>query len=334
MINESEILGHAAILCEKARLAPPINIKRLDGGKNNRVFLVQLSDNSKVVLKSYFHSESDLRNRLMAEWTFINYALAKSVINVPKPLVCDHEGRFGLYSFVDGVKLRPEEINTREIEEALKFVISLNSAPRDLTNIPKGSEACFSVEEHINTIDIRVNKLQLIDNKVPLAQEVQDFVKSVVNPKWAAVKANLLNKAQAQNQKIGPSSICISPSDFGFHNALANKTGVTFIDFEYAGIDDPAKLASDLFCCPEIQIDERFHSDFVGGLVDGLGLNQDDKSRCLYILPAYKIKWTCIILNHFLATSYSRRQFSNSEINLDHFESQLNKAKMKMDSLN
>ncbi len=35
----------------------------------------------------------------------------------------------------------------------------------------------------------------------------------------------------------------VSPSDFGFHNALLDDGGaISFLDFEYSGRDDPAKL--------------------------------------------------------------------------------------------
>ena len=41
---------------------------------------------------------------------------------------------------------------------------------------------------------------------------------------------------------------CLSPSDFGFHNALLEATGkLRFVDFEYAGWDDPAKTGVRLF---------------------------------------------------------------------------------------
>ena len=56
----------------------------------------------------------------------------------------------------------------------------------------------------------------------------------------------------------------MSPSDFGFHNALATPGGrLVFIDFEYAGWDDPAKLANDFFCQPAVPVDARFYDDFV-----------------------------------------------------------------------
>ena len=63
---------------------------------------------------------------------------------------------------------------------------------------------------------------------------------------------------------LSPDDCCLSPSDFGFHNALVDDDGqVTFLDFEYAGRDDPAKLVSDFFCQPEIPVPLDYHATFI-----------------------------------------------------------------------
>ena len=49
----------------------------------------------------------------------------------------------------------------------------------------------------------------------------------------------------------------LSPSDFGFHNALRRPDGrVVFLDLEYFGWDDPAKMISDFLLHPAL---ERFY---------------------------------------------------------------------------
>ena len=43
----------------------------------------------------------------------------------------------------------------------------------------------------------------------------------------------------------------LSPSDFGFHNALLEADGrLTFVDFEYFGWDDPVKIVADVMLHP------------------------------------------------------------------------------------
>ena len=60
-------------------------------------------------------------------------------------------------------------------------------------------------------------------------------------------------EAVEADQPLDPAERCLSPSDFGFHNAiLANDGRLRFIDFEYAGWDDPSKLICDFFCQPAV----------------------------------------------------------------------------------
>ena len=43
----------------------------------------------------------------------------------------------------------------------------------------------------------------------------------------------------------------LAPSDFGFHNTLRYANGaLAFVDFEYFGWDDPAKLTADIMLHP------------------------------------------------------------------------------------
>jgi hypothetical protein len=102
---------------------------------------------------------------------------------------------------------------------------------------------------------------------------------------------------------------CLSPSDFGFHNALLTADGLKFFDFEYAGWDDPAKLCCDFFCQPQLPVALTHWELFVNGLAVALGA-KDLPARARLLVPAYQIKWCCIMLNEFLRGEQSRREFA------------------------
>ena len=47
----------------------------------------------------------------------------------------------------------------------------------------------------------------------------------------------------------------LSPSDFGFHNAILKESGdLVFLDFEYFGRDDPVKLMADFIWHPGMKL--------------------------------------------------------------------------------
>jgi hypothetical protein len=103
----------------------------------------------------------------------------------------------------------------------------------------------------------------------------------------------------------------VSPSDFGFHNAFQTKRGLVFFDFEYAGWDDPAKMACDFFCQPELPAPVSAFEGFLNATLLPEWNPEAYARRVRLLLPAYRVKWACIILNVFLSAHVARRQFAD-----------------------
>src|SRR5436190_18977344 len=103
----------------------------------------------------------------------------------------------------------------------------------------------------------------------------------------------------------------VSPSDFGFHNALVRpRGGLCFIDFEYAGWDDPAKMVCDFFHQPAVRVPTGFLAPVVQAALEGLPEPERHRERIRLLMPVYALKWCCIVLNEFLATGRRRRSFA------------------------
>ena len=304
----------AARLAGEASLGDVLEIERLSGGKNNRVYRVALKEGQTVALKLYHTDQRDRRDRLSAEWSFLAYAWERGVRNVPRPLAHDPRTHAGLYGFVPGRRLSTDEIGPSAVRQAADFVIAVNGAPRQPERLEPGSEACFSLADHLATVDRRVARLDSLDNAAPFAAEAQQLVANRLRPAWDRARAGIVDGAGRERMPLDAAigSICVSPSDFGYHNALTDSAGrLTFIDFEYAGRDDPAKLVCDFFCQPEVPVSLDHFETFVAALEKPLGLGGADLWRCRALLPAYRIKWVCIILNEFLAVGANRRAFAD-----------------------
>ena len=111
---------------------------------------------------------------------------------------------------------------------------------------------------------------------------------------------------------------CLSPSDFGFHNAiLANDGRLRFIDFEYAGWDDPSKLICDFFCQPAVPAPPQAFERFARAVVAEFPNPAIHLARARLLLPIYRVKWVCIMLNEFLPVGGSRRAFSGTSVERD-----------------
>lgn len=309
-----DVTGIAAALLDKAGIAhQPVSFDRLAGGRNNRVYRLNFADRPPLVLKSYHWDPNDTRDRLGAEWQFLRRAWDLGIRAIPQPLCADESLHSALYPFIEGRRAEPAGADL--VDQALDLVLALNAADAEISLRP-ASEACFSVDEHVSTIDRRVGLLASLDAGNIHAGDAGELVGAVLRPKWAFVRQSLLNAAAERGTDIHAriEREVVSPSDFGFHNALIDTAGrAIFIDFEYAGRDDPAKLVCDFFCQPEVPVPGEFFAGFVARLSGALGLSEEDEWRCGALLDAYRIKWACIMLNEFTVMGAKRRAFSNPD---------------------
>lgn len=337
-LSDAQLMTAAARLTAMAGRAAPALLTQLAGGKNNRVFRLDLADGAPLILKSYFSHPGDTRDRLSAEWSFLAYARNLKLDTVPAPLARDEMTRTGLYSFAPGAKLIAGEIGATQVDAAAALIREINRPPRDFAGIASGSEACFSLAEHLATMDRRVARLAALDPEVPHADQARHLIATRLTPVWQKLRERLVSDADkasiAMAARLPEADVILSPSDFGFHNALCESSGhITFIDFEYAGRDDPAKMICDFFCQPEVPIPLTFFDRFLEGALGQSGLAERHGSRCRILLDAYRIKWLCIILNDFLPVGAARRLFASSEDWAARCASQLAKARERLDAL-
>lgn len=289
-------------------------------GGNNLVYEIVLPDR-KLLAKQYYRSEQDTRDRLGAEWPFIVYARSLDLTDVPQPVARDVAKGLALYEFIEGRKLAADELASRHIEAAADFFRKLNGGARAelASSLPVASEACFSIESHVAKVDARVDRLHMIEVRDDLSRQAVSLVGNLAT-RWKAMRAEIVQSAQVLpcgfKGEIPDAQRCVSPSDFGFHNALLRPGGeICFIDFEYAGWDDPAKMAADFFCQPQIPVDMGHFDDFLERATSFSIDAEELKARTRLLLPALRVKWLCIMLNDFLPDAARRRRFANPQAN-------------------
>jgi hypothetical protein len=103
----------------------------------------------------------------------------------------------------------------------------------------------------------------------------------------------------------------LSPSDFGFHNALRHRAdGLVFVDFEYFGRDDPVKLTADFLLHPGTALDLSQRRRFLAACRRIYGADHVFAARLRLFYPMYALRWCLILLNEFLPERWARREFA------------------------
>jgi thiamine kinase-like enzyme len=107
----------------------------------------------------------------------------------------------------------------------------------------------------------------------------------------------------------------LSPSDFGFHNAVRTREGgLSFVDFEHFGWDDPAKTIADFVLHPGMDSSRELRKAFTEDLLQRFSPSDSALSeRTLSLGPLHAVKWATILLNEFLPHSAARRSFAASD---------------------
>ena len=279
----------------------------LSGGKNNAVFCLTDSVKTKYTIKIYNPYHTQNFNRLQSEWNFLSQAEKHGIENVPKPLFKNEKLYACIYSYEPGTKLRSNQIEPKHIQAAANFICSIN---KKMTHVSFGPAAdyCRSLSDHLRIVEKRVMTLHDMDMKLSNAQRAVDLVNDKVIPQWKRIIDEIKSKISiAELEKNN--KLFLSPSDFGFHNILWNGNTPTFLDFEYAGLDDLAKLTNDFFLCPQIKADVKYKKIFVDLIANSLDVDSNFTDRCKLTHNIHKIKWICIILKDFHTHGNKQRSF-------------------------
>lgn len=302
----------AAALAASAGFAGPIQLEPVPGGRNNRAFVLHAGQ-QRAFLKAYFRHPDDPRDRLHSETALLAHAEALSIDAVTRVLGLDRKAGLALFRFVEGRRLESSEVRPEHVEAALNLYLALNQAVSDL---PVASEACFSLGEHLACVERRVERLLRAAGQGHMREDGAIFVMEELAPAWRRLRETILAEAsgllgQSWAAPLRDSLRRVSPSDFGFHNALRTAEGrLVFIDFEYAGLDDPAKLVCDFFCQPEVPVDRRHLPGFLARVAQASPGDAGLTERVRLLLPAYGLKWCCIMLNDFLPLGAARRDYA------------------------
>lgn len=325
----ADLLADAAQIAVDLVGAPIRSIEPVRAGGNNRLCRATALDGSRYALKQYPRQPSDPRDRLTTEFKALQFMRQAGATQVPAPLACDPARGYALYDWIEG---QPPVASASTIEAAIAFTAELRnlSGHEAASTMPAASEACFSPADIVAQVERRLRVLKDAASSHP---ELNGFLAG----RFTETASRAIDRAKDLCRReqvdfeapIDPADRCLSPSDFGFHNALQRPDGrVVFLDFEYFGWDDPVKLTCDFMLHPGMNLPAGLALQFRDGIVGLFGAERNFDTRLRACLPLYALRWTMILLNEFLPDRWARRvaagvQAEHGEV----LERQLAKAK-------
>lgn len=274
-------------------------------------------DSGPVILK-HFPFKKTYPDRFSAECDLLTLANRLSPKNAPKLFKQDKSNRIMILEFINGEPYNQKNLPTmKDIEGAVEFYKKINS---DINMSRKtirhfASDYFPSTFEHMNHVDQRIKNLSDYQINDSLKNEVQ-YCLDLLEKHWRELKTFIFKEYSAStiSKKISMEDLQISPSDFGFHNALRTNTGPVFFDFEFSGWDDPAKTIIDFFLQPSVPVSNIYFDRVREGFT--LQSSNDkimDRIACLHLV--LRTKWLCIILN--VLNKNRRKEMEHAVKNFD-----------------
>ncbi len=298
----------------------------IGGGRNSQVYRALAEDGFTYAIKFYFQ---DTRKRLEVEYLGLSFLWNQQVRNIPQPLKRNDEHHCAIYSFLLGEKVLSP--SSGDIKQMLLFIenlyfLSKNEKAKDL---PPASDACFSLSSALAIIERRLQRLRSTSSNIGL----HHYLNEQFLPLYRRLHQSLNENSKLD---ISVSQRILSPSDFGFHNALRTTEGkIFFLDFEYFGWDDPAKMISDVLLHPGMNLSLSIKEEFLAGALTIFEDQPDLVIRLKQALPFYGLIWCLILLNEFISEDQQRRSFAAGKaVDKEILQQQLQKAESLLHKIN
>lgn len=317
-------------------------LERIGGGRNSQVYRVTCDNGDEYAAKLYFRHSLDRRDRLGVEFSSLQFLWQNGVRAIPQPIVADREHECAVYEYIDGEKILSSDVSDSDIEQAVEFLAKLKTlkSKEGSRDLPPASEACFSVQAIVSNIELRLNRLSTLENSGAQYEALREFLSHELIPSLELItswcQSSLKQLGIRFDSEWPDEAKTLSPSDFGFHNALRPDEGqIVFLDFEYFGWDDSAKMVADFLLHPAMELHDSLKQRFVRGILSRF---EDDKQlakRIEIVYPLFGLKWCMILLNEFVPKDLLRRGFaSGKSLDRGHLQAkQLAKAKRMLDRI-
>ncbi|WP_394191950.1 aminoglycoside phosphotransferase family protein [Pseudoalteromonas atlantica] len=272
-----------------------MTITALVGGANNRGYQIS-SNRGNYFLKSFSPSHAQSPHKLSNEFNFSQYLWQNGVRSIPEPINLYKQHYVSLFRFVQGDNI---ECSSPElVSDALRFIEQINDIPFCDTHLNTASESPSNLLGFHTIIENRLARFKTTQYNKCLNELLERI----------ETRADIIRCRLSENGTIEHERSILSPSDFGFHNAIKTKQRLIFFDFEYAGIDTSWKLLCDFFSQPAIPVDlTSLKLFFDSKLFQPISMQ---RNAFLIAFELTQLKWCLIMLNEFIGDVRARRQFS------------------------
>ena len=249
------------------------------------------------MIKGFAPKPTSGHDRFKAEVEFLAYAKMVAPEFVPELLHADEVSRSVVLEHIEGKGFQEgHSPSNYSVDQAIAFMRRLNEDQAAARQYVSGSaaEGFLRLTEHLENINQRL-MLMGVEHIPDICKVEAQRLIDVARHRLSILQGRteqLLSQGHCADT-LDPQERCVSPSDFGFHNAIRTSAGVKFFDFEFAGWDDPAKTVADFDLQPRVPVSPKAQA-----LAEALeSWYERHSARRQALSPILELKWACIIMS-------------------------------------
>jgi hypothetical protein len=314
-----------------------LSLEKIEGRANSLVCKIVTND---AVYVSKIYPQSGGHDRLAAEYNSLKQLKELSIPHVQTPVSCDKNLGVAIYNYIDGTKVLNH--SCCDVKQMLSILSELNSQQ------VKDKFATFNLASNVSLSGHEI-ELQIRERLISFNNAKDEYLdlKMFINNKFTTAVDKIISWSQdrwpnSYTEKLPKSELVLSPSDFGFHNAIRSQSGeLYFHDFEYFGWDDPVKLIADVSHHAAFELSSEQEQLWLNGCIKIYGYSVLERYKTAW--PLYGLIWCLIILNEYNSTLWNRRTEANNllkdkkdeilHVQLKKAEKQLNRVLERYDKI-
>ena len=254
--------------------------KKALGGKNNNCFTLK---NKTIFVKEF-------NKNFKHELKFNKFLNRNKIKNIPKILSFSPKRQMIKYVYYKDQKRKI--ITENQIIKIFKFIKKINTLNYKNEKFKYAKDYCNNYSYY--QIEI---KRRIIEHKKKYHYKNNFLYKKIINQ--IEKKFNNLKKINyfKNDLILKKKDLILSPCDFHLENMIFEKK-IIFIDFEYSGLDDPAKLYAVFFLQPNHIINKNIFNSSINKILF-FKKNMLIKKRILFLMPIIYLRWSLILMNNF-----------------------------------
>ena len=262
--------------------------KRKDGGINSFIEKAESNFGEKIIYKKYKDNDKE---RMEREIEFLLEQEKNDLRNVPLLREKNREEGWIAMTYLEGDKVT--EMNEKVAYAIIDFL-------KEINNNRMASKLNYAKDAYLSKYDLE-NDLKRREEiyKCSRREKVSIEFDRWVNDKLIKQSHKEINVIKKTNfWDIQRNGLIVSPSDIGPHNMIKKEDKYYFIDFEYAGLDNPNKTILDLICQPNHDIGKKLEDYLIkelGKLVLDKGIKWREDLQGMKKI--FIIKWCFIMMN-------------------------------------